>query len=321
YIMAETPIVSGLTLTAGVRGETTRMQTKTFDPSRPGGRIKGDDWLPSVNLVYALTPTMNLRGAYGRTLARPNLREIAPFGTEEFAGARLFVGNDSLTYTTIDNYDLRWEWFVNPGEIVAVSAFYKRFIDPIELSFFSSNYDIHPVNAPEAKNYGLEFEFRRRLDFAAGWLQNFAIGANLSLVRSRLQIPEKEYNQMKGVDPEASDTRPMANQSPYLINATFAYTNSRTGTSVDLQYNVFGRRYYVNSQGGAPDIYEQPRHTIDLIASQSLWRGITIKTSVKNLLNSRFEAVYYYTGTGKEEPYKSYDLGRTAAISISYAIL
>jgi len=321
YLMAETPVLSHLTLTAGVRREATRMQTKTFDPSRPGGRIEGDDWLPSVNLVYALTPTMNLRGAYGRTLARPTLREIAPFGTEEFAGARLFVGNDSMTYTTIDNYDLRWEWFVNPGEIVAVSAFYKRFVDPIELSFFSSNYDIRPVNAPQAKNYGMEFEIRRRLDFAAGWLRDFALGANLSLIRSQLRIPEKEYSQMKGVDPEASDTRPMANQSPYLINVTLAYTNPRTGTSADLLYNVSGRRFYVNSQGGAPDIYEKPRHTVDMIASQTLWRGITVKASVKNLLNSRFEAVYYYTGTGKENPYKSYDLGRTVSISLSYAIL
>lgn len=321
YVMTETPIVAGLTLTTGVRYETTRMQVRTFDPSRPGGRITGGDWLPSASLVYTLTPAMNVRAAYGRTLARPTLREIAPFGTEEFAGARLFMGNDSLTYTHIDNYDLRWEWFVDPGEIIAVSAFYKRFVDPIELSFFSSNYDIQPVNAPEAKNYGLEFEFRRRLDFAAGWLRDFAFGANLSLVQSRLRIPEKEYNQMKGVDPQATDTRPMANQSPYLINATFAYTNSRTGTSADLLYNVFGRRFYVNSQGGAPDIYEKPRHTVDMVASQSLWRGVTLKASVKNLLNARFKAVYYYTGTGKEEPYKSYDLGRTMSISMSYAVL
>lgn len=320
FAMLETPVVGDLMFVGGIRYETTDMWARSFDPSRRGGRITGRDWLPSLSLIYRFTPTVNVRAAYGRTLARPTLREIAPYGAEEFAGSRLFLGNHNLTYTKIRNFDVRLEWFARPGEIIALGAFYKRFVNPIELSFFSTNYDIWPVNAPEATNYGVELEIRKRLDQITPRLQYFSIGGNLSLVNSQLHIPEFELLMMRGVDRSASDTRPMAYQSPYIINASIGYSNPRSGTTVDLLYNVFGRRFYYNSQGGAPDIYEKPRHSVDMTFSQKIWQRATFKASAKNLLNDNFEAVYYYTGSGREVPYRTYDIGRTVSIGMSYKV-
>jgi outer membrane receptor protein involved in Fe transport len=321
YLMLEMPLIGRLNFVGGIRHENTDMAVTSFDPSRRGGKIDGSDWLPSLSLIYELNDRMNLRAAYGRTLARPNLREIAPYGAEEFAGSRLFVGNDSLTYTKIRNYDVRWEWFMRPGEIVAISAFYKKFKDPIELTFFSSNYDIWPVNAPEAKNYGLELEFRKRLDVVADFLRNFNLGGNMTLVNSKLKIPEKEWQEMLSVDRNAPRHRPMANQSPYIINANIGFSSFRSGTTADIFYNVFGRRFYYNAQGGAPDIYEMPRHSLDMTFSQAIWRGVSLKLSGKNLLNAHFEADYYYLGTGEKVVYRKYDIGRTFGVSLNYRVL
>jgi outer membrane receptor protein involved in Fe transport len=81
---------------------------------------------------------------------------------------------------------------MRPNEILAVSAFYKKFIDPIEIAYTVENYDRHPVNSPEAKNFGLEFEFRRQLDQVSHYLANFSLGGNLTLVHSRVKIPQDE---------------------------------------------------------------------------------------------------------------------------------
>ena len=68
---------------------------------------------------------MNLRASYGRTLDRPTFRELAPFASFSFVGGFTFIGNAELERTMINNCDLRWEHFGNPGELYAASVFYK----------------------------------------------------------------------------------------------------------------------------------------------------------------------------------------------------
>src|SRR5690606_37925692 len=96
------------------------------------GRIEELDLMPSMNLVYALTDNMNARLAYGRTLARPSFREFAPFNSYDFINSVQIIGNPELERTLVNNFDARWEWFMRTGEILAVSAFYKDFSNPIE---------------------------------------------------------------------------------------------------------------------------------------------------------------------------------------------
>ncbi len=320
YVMLETPLVKNLRLSAGIRHERTDMQSLSLELQPGGGRINTSAYLPSLNLVYALTSTMNLRTAYSRTLARPNLREIARFRSTDFAASKYYYGNDSLRITRITNYDLRWEWFMRPGEILAASAFYKEFIDPIEIAYTNDNWDRYPTNSPTARNYGLEFEFRKRFDRFTHYLTNFNMGGNLTLVHSAIKIPESELMVMRGLDPQISDTRPMANQSPYIANIMVGYDNAAKGTAATLLYNVFGRRFYYNAPGGAPDIYEMPRPLLDMTFSQKVFYGITLKASAKNLLNSHFEADYLYLGSGQKTVFRRYDLGRSFSIGFNYRI-
>jgi TonB-dependent receptor len=321
YGLFEAPVAKNLNLVAGIRHERTDMEAMNLSADPFGGKINGSAWLPSLNLTYSLSPKMNLRGAFSRTLARPNIREIAPFRSTEFAGSKYFYGNPDLKMTRITNWDLRWEWFTRTNEIFAVSAFYKSFVDPIEIAYQGSNYDRKPINAPTARNLGLEFEVRKNLDQVSHKLANFSIGGNLTLVRSRLKIPEGELSQMRSFDPNVSSERPMSNQSPYIVNLNLGYDNAKTGTAVTLLYNVFGRRFFYNADGGSPDIYEMPHKQIDLILSQNIFRGATFKASAKNLLNEGFEADYYYIGSGAKTPFQKHDGGRSFSIGMSYKVL
>jgi outer membrane receptor protein involved in Fe transport len=294
YSMLELPIVDYLSLVGGARYEKTLMHTGNAVDEF--GDSKNKDVLPSVNAILKVTDDINLRASYGKTLARPTLREIAPFATQEYATGYILNGNVKLKETKIDNYDLRWEYFPRPGEIIAVSYFYKDFRNAIERTVVDHNNNIMYVNVDRAIVYGAEFEVSKHLDQLHRWLRHIQVGGNLTLVRSRVDVPATELAQTRLLLPDAEDTRPMQGQSPYVINLDLAYVNPAQGTSIGLYYNVFGKRIVQRLKSGTPDPYELPRPSLDLTLSQKVWRGVSLKGSAKNILNSKYREVHEYEG-------------------------
>ena len=128
------------------------MNIVTKDSTYEKGELRNHDLLPSVSLIYQLKDNMNLRLVYGKTLARPTFRELAPFPSWDFANGFFFIGNPELNRTLIDNYDVRWEWFVRPCEIIALSTFYKKFHNPIERTIKNENGENVPVDMSSLYN-------------------------------------------------------------------------------------------------------------------------------------------------------------------------
>lgn len=318
YAMMDLPLFNDLRLITGGRYETTRMDVMSQDTSKAPGGMDVSDFLPSVNLLLNLSSRMNLRAAYGKTLARPTFRELAPYASFSFVNDFIFIGNPELQRTLVDNYDLRWEWFVRPGEILAVSGFYKDFTNPIERIFINVNAEVQYQNVDEARLYGIEFEFRKRLDEISPFLAHFFFGTNFTWTRSVVDLSTDELEIIRTVDPTASESRELQGQSPYLLNMNVAYQNPDFGTSISLYYNVFGERISAVTLGGTPDVYEQPRDLIDLIVSQRLYRGISIKFAVRNLLDDPVEHVHHYKGTDYFNT--RYYTGRDYSVGFSYTI-
>jgi outer membrane receptor protein involved in Fe transport len=318
YAMVDVPLLRNLRFIGGARFETTRIKVVSQDATKAKANMKNDDLLPSVNLVYQIGENMNVRGAYGRTLARPTFRELAPFASFDFVGDFIFIGNANLKRTLVDNYDLRWEWFSRPGEIFAVSGFYKRFENPIERAIVSNNNQGQFQNVDEAVVYGAEFEFRKQLDQFGAALRNFQVGGNLSLIHSEVDIPTKELLTLRQLDPSASGKRVLQGQSPYVLNVDLSYDNSKMGTSASLYYNVFGERLSEVSLGGTPNVFEQPRGALDLSLSQKLSRNLTFKANAKNLLNTSVRKSH--TFKGQEFVVQEHKTGRLISISMSYSV-
>ena len=326
YAMTEWRPWSKLLVGGGARYETTRMFVKNaYDTTAEdyiggfaSGRIDENDWLPSVNFVYSLTDEMNVRTSYGRTLARPTIREFAPYSSFDFgASGKLAIGNPELKRTLIDNYDVRWEWFARPGEVVAISGFYKSFTDPIELAIVSTNEDqIQAQNTDKARLLGVEFEVRKRLDRVHSVLRNFDITGNLTLVSSRVDIPAEELVQQRAYDPGAEDTRQMFGQAPYVVNVGLGFTDYRLGTAINLHVNSVGKKLAFNAPGGTPDVYEKGRTVFDVITSQRIWRGLKFKLSAKNVFDAKSEE--YYEFLGEEYTYTSHSIGRSVSAGLSY---
>jgi outer membrane receptor protein involved in Fe transport len=244
------------------------------------------DILPSLNMVYSLNNFMNLRLSATKTLTRPTLREIAPFTFYDFKSAVNVKGNPALKRSIIQNYDLRYEWFMNPGEIFSVGAFYKIFDNAIEETIIPSASETQRtfINAEGLANtYGIEIELRKNLEFVSSWLKYYYLSSNLSLIDSEISVKQAGAK---------VDTRTMWGQSPYSFNLGLFYYKPEWGTSVNLAYNIQGRRIVAVAnvsqyQFDDPHIYELPRNMFDLTISQELFDNLEVKLTVKDLFNEK----------------------------------
>jgi TonB-dependent receptor len=293
------------------------MNVESKNPDIENGRIDTKDLLPSVNLIFNAFKNMNFRFSFGKTLARPNFREISPFKNYDFNGGDTYVGNPALRRTLIDNYDLRWEWFANPGEIYSVSLFYKKFKNPIELKIQDGvNNVITWTNVPEAYVGGIELEIRKSLGAIDNALSNFMFGGNFSYIISKVDINSDELKSIREYEPGASSTRPFQGQSPYLVNLYLNYDDETSGWSANLYYNVFGQRLAAVGSIGAPDVYEKPFHLLNASVTKKLFQNLSIKVSANNILNSKKEQVQEFKG--QEYIYHSYRVGSGITVALKY---
>jgi outer membrane receptor protein involved in Fe transport len=273
------------------------------------------DFLPSVNFVYQLSNNMNIRTAASRTLARPMFREKMPLATYEFDYDYKFRGNPDLERTLISNYDLRWEYFIRPGEILAVSAYYKYFDRPITRFIVDINGNLEPRNVEWGKVYGLEFEIRSRLDRVSSLLRNFTLGSNVSLIDSEIKVGQDEIDLARREDPDFAETRDMQGQSPYIVNVDLSFSNNSTTAS--LIYNVFGERMTEVALASIPDVYEQPFHSLNFTASQKVLGNFKVSFSATNILDE--SVLKTQTLNGVEYTESEYRYGRSFSIGTSYS--
>ena len=321
FLMADLPVpgLSSLRFIGGLRVEYTDMSivTQGDDPRR--GQFETTDFLPSANLKWRLQDDMNLRLAFGRTIARPSFREFAPFESFDFVGDYIERGNPDLDRTRVNNFDVRWEWFVRPGELLSISGFYKDFADPIERTIdpeAAANQVITFVNRDDANVYGVELEARKRLDVLAPWLRHVQIGGNLTLTQSEVSRPEDVLQAIRAFDVDVDDSRDLQGQSPFIVNLNAGYENPNSGTSINVFFNRFGDRLDVVTRNGV-DLFERARSMINVNASQRLPGGVKAKVSVENVLNS--EKVVSQSFAGQEFINDFQPLGRTISVGVSYS--
>ncbi|MCI0571379.1 MAG: TonB-dependent receptor [Myxococcaceae bacterium] len=287
YLSADYKPVDALRLVGGVRYEASQLDlTGKSDYAISGAqglnaRTRYSDVLPTASVIWSLTPEVNLRAGYSYTLARPTFRELAPFRFYDFVRRRSVLGNEKLIETRIHNADLRAEWFVGENEVLAVSGFAKRFEDPIERVLLPDGESMTFANAQSADLYGAEVEARSTLGRLAEGLRNFRVGANLTLIRSRVQLRPEQ------VGSQTSARRPLQGQSPYVVNLNLGYERPESGTEFAVLYNVYGPRISEVGVMSNPDIYEQPFHRVDAVFSQQLGGSVQLKLSASNLLNSQ----------------------------------
>ncbi len=304
----------------GLRLEHTDISVQSRDTALPSGTIRQLDLLPAVQVVCEVRPEMHLRASFARTLARPNMRELAPFTSFDFIGGFRITGNPELERTLIQNFDLRWEMFPHPAELLAVSAYYKSFVNPIGKAFIpeAANPEIKYVNVSDAAVYGLELELRKRLTFLSPSLERLRFQGNFSYIRSVMAIPEAELDIVRRFNPEKGDARPFPGQSPWLINAGFNYFDLEKALDVLLSFHMYGPRLSEISEGKNPDVYEQAFPQLDFSIRKGIGTQLDIRFAASNLLDAPFRRSMTYKG--REYLIQEYRPGVTFSLGIRYRL-
>ncbi len=311
---------------AGVRYEYNQMElisnTKASVVSHESHFYRQGDLFPSANLTWHLNDLHQMRLCYGRSINRPEFRELSPSVYYDFDLASDVQGNYNLKNCYVDNLDLRYEWYPSRGEVISLAVFYKHFDSPIEWVYtMSGGTDVvySYKNARSADNYGVELDIRKSLDFIG--LKNFSWSFNGSLIHSRVHFEpgSNEYD------------RAMQGQSPYLVNTGLFYNNPRHHLSVNLLYNRIGKRIVGvgRTEGGGdashtirvPDSYEMPRDAFDLTAAKR-WGRWEAKLAIRDLLNQNILFKQFQTVDGNEiqQVTRKYKPGRNINLSVTVTL-
>ena len=276
--------------------------TNVYDYLDRAKVIEKVNLFPSLNLIYNLSDETNIRGSVSQTTARPSFKEASSAQVFDPITNRLFIGNLNLKPSYITNVDLRYENFGEQGQMYALSAFYKNFRDPIELTFFKTAPDqLTPQNLGNSMVFGIEAEFRKNLGFIIEEFKHLQFNLNVSLIESQLNMSESEYQRrlLAARDGETIEkNRQLQGQAPFLINSGLDYSNPDNGFQIGVFFNVQGESLEVVGTGIVPDVYSQPFMGLNATASKTFGSKNNSKISLKmtNLLNEKRESVYQSFG-------------------------
>ncbi len=315
---------------AGVRFEHNDMKlisnSRDYEKSESSRHYKTDDVFPSLNTTYKINDQHQVRLSYGRSINRPEFREVSSSVYYDFDLASNVQGNTELKNCYVDNLDLRYEWYPSRGELISLAVFYKHFDSPIEWTYtVAGGTDLiySYKNAKSANNYGVELDIRKNLGFIG--LKDFSWSFNGALIKSKVQFE-------KGAKEE---DRPMQGQSPYLINTGIFYKNAPLKMDIALLYNRIGKRIIGvgrsegstgdDSNSRVPHSYEMPRNTIDFSLAKKFGEHLELKLNVRDLLAEKiyykqFADVTYSDGSKKEveEIARCYKPGRNIGLQAIY---
>lgn len=289
--------------------------TSQEDPRPQTAQIDETDVLPSANLTYQLTGTMNVRLGYFESVNRPEFREMANVVYIDYDANQGVIGNSELKRAQITNYDARVEWFPGVGEVVAASYFYKDLTDAIEEELLPSpdRYVRTWFNSPRGKNFGFEVEARKDLGFVWGGLQNLVVQGNYTKVDSEVEYTES-HTDGQGNPVTETRTRIMQGQAPYTVNAGLVYSVPDIGLSMSVLYNRFGRRLDAVGDTSDYDIYEESRDVLDFALAEQFTEWMRLKFTMKDIVAE--DVVYTFGQSGTV--WESVKVGTTYAVSLAF---
>ncbi len=310
FLMTELSPAQKIKFSGGLRMEKSSMDvhTKTRIPTGdPGNPIQWTDttinyteteYLPSLSFIYKITGKTNIRAAYSKTLARPDFRERSHYKYYDLEERADILGNGGLESSYSKNFDMRFEWFPAPGEIISVSAFYKNFIKPVEMVSYnkqSGGYIIFYFNLDNSVVKGIEVDMRKSLGFLVPdnlfWSGLYIAGNGMLMSGNVKYNAIKLSNEAQGLEYTEGEEntvdswreRPLQGLSPYIINASLGYQGELLGVS--LNYNRAGKKMVLAGTKNAYDEYMAPRNQVDIqFSALFLDKRLKMKFNISDLL-------------------------------------
>ncbi|WP_265587574.1 TonB-dependent receptor domain-containing protein [Sphingomicrobium arenosum] len=338
YGMLEVEPASDILLNIGVRYEdgTQTVTPVTLFGETPAAEtsLERSYWLPAGTLTWNFADDMQLRFGASKTIARPQFRELAPQPFVDYESGRTFFGSQFLTDSEIFNLDARYEYYFARDQIVSLAGFYKEIDRPIEStatnigSFSITSF----ANAPKARLYGAELEFRKYLPFYdmgmdSGFLadRRLALITNYTYTQSELVVgPEDTTISFVSQPAETlassifNDGAPLTGQSEHLVNLQLGLENEERLSQQTILLTYASDRVTARGPNGTPDYIETPGVNLDVVWREGFEVGskeLEVKAEVRNILGTDYEEVQ--TLNDSELLIQTYDRGTTYSLSAS----
>lgn len=216
-------------------------------------------FLPSLNLLYKITPRLQARFAVARAMTRPDYTQLQAYtplsasydtttGTYNFNSTA--SGNPYLKPITSNQVDAALEWYFGKASSLTATVFYKHLNNIIRNVTESFEFDgiTYPLTAPynvgTANIKGLEVGYNQAFTFLPGLLSGFGVTSNFTFVDSKtkvnasgLQSGSASFVSINGVDTNGAifGNLPLEGLSKYSYNLTGYYEKGIL--SVRLAYN------------------------------------------------------------------------------------
>jgi len=137
-------------------------------------------------------------------------------------------------------------------------------------------------NANKAKLFGFELELLKNLGFVHPYFENFFVGSNYTWSDSNVKLTPEN------LQAQTSSSRSLQGHSSQIFNFQIGYDNPNWGTQATLLYNITSERIVAVGLLGAPDKFEQPFNQLDFVLSQNINKWLTMRLTMRNLLNDKF---------------------------------
>lgn len=273
--------------------------------------LEYDDVYPAFNVTFRPVEDIQLRAGYSETVSYPGLIERSESLSYDPVTDDPIFGNPDLQVSTIENYDLRAEYYFSEDESVSLAFFRKDIDSPVEQALpdasGSAASGITFRNQDSAKLNGIELDANMNVLDRTNYLMFLA--GNVSYIDSEVELGEDSIR----LEGASANGRQLQGQSEWLGNIQLGFDHYLTEQKFTLLVNYFDDRIFRISRGEntGPEI-EDGRVIVDFAYEKLFGESLTLELQVKNLLN---EEIAY---SQNDRVIESYETGTVFGASLTY---
>jgi iron complex outermembrane receptor protein len=334
YVLANMKVSPKLQTVVGLRFEKTETQGRAYDDiggpravalsgttdtnnfnyikarygSRRNKEQSYDDLFPSAQVRYSATENLIARGAYYRSILRPDVQNVAASLIVNDTETSFQTANPDLKPEYADNFDVRLEYYFEPVGVISAGAFYKQLkdvqyttttdflnvadvpqdiidagFDPATLVANTADYR-RTENGPKTTVWGFEADYSQQLSFLPGAFSGLGVFANYTFT----ELEEPFYSLGgSGTAKHSGNTGFTYRAKRFNAQLKFNWVGERTLAMPGYTSNATTGEVLLGTGANAGIIqYEAERLQIDLSLDYKIHRHATIFFNAANLTDS-----------------------------------
>lgn len=298
YLEAVLPLNQQITLQGGMRMDLIDRTVVNYLDGRAFQNVyTGDNphvmkakpqFLPNLNLRYAVTDDHILRLSYSENYTLPRFKELSTYKYITIDGT--VHGNSKIKTSQNKNIDFNYDWHISGDEILSFGIYYKEIKNPIGKLFTgtSANYTEYINLADEATVRGVELTLKKdlinRYDLGTEQRHLLRLGLN-----GAYQDPQMYLGDVAAGIENRMTRLPGASEWVCNADLHYAYSNARQSYSLTLLYNYFSDRIAaLGTISKQKDRIEKGRSVLDLVAEAKLTKWLSFKFKASNLIDSPY---------------------------------